>query len=149
MTAGRVKRTFLTVLKHTLNPLTLRAARRGRGPFALVRHVGRKSGATYETPLILARVPGGFIAELTYGPEVNWYRNIVAAGRCTVVWRGREHPVDGIEPYDAEAGRRAFGFPASALLKLLRRHEFRFLHEARADAGSAEATHPEASHPEA
>ena len=82
---GAVKRAWLATIKHTLNPLVLRLARRGVGPFSLVRHIGRKSGATYETPLILARVPEGFIAELTYGPEVNWYRNLTAAGRGTVV----------------------------------------------------------------
>ena len=26
-------------------------------------------------PVILAKAPEGFIAELTYGDEVNWYRN--------------------------------------------------------------------------
>ena len=127
---GAVKRAWLATIKHTLNPLVLRMARRGVGPFALVRHVGRKSGATYETPLILARVPEGFIAELTYGPEVNWYRNIVAAGRCEVVWRGREYAVSGIQPFPTDAGLRAFGPARSWVLRLLRRHEFRLLREA-------------------
>ncbi|UOQ88066.1 nitroreductase family deazaflavin-dependent oxidoreductase [Agromyces endophyticus] len=131
MAMGRFKHGFLKVLQRTLNPLTLRAARRGGGPFALIRHTGRKSGKVFETPVILARAPEGFVAELTYGPEVNWYRNIVAAGRATVVWKGREYEVDGIEPFETGAGRRAFGPPASWLLKLLRRHEFRLLHEAR------------------
>ena len=127
---GAVKRAWLATIKHTLNPLVLRMARRGVGPFALVRHVGRKSGATYETPLILARVPEGFIAELTYGPEVNWYRNIVAAGRCEVVWRGREYAISGIQPFPTDAGLRAFGPARSWVLRLLRRHEFRLLREA-------------------
>ena len=128
--AGRFKRAYLWVLKNTLNRLTLRAARGRGGPFALVRHVGRKSGTVFETPLILARVPGGFVAELTYGPDVNWYRNIVAAGHCEVVWHRGEYEIDRIEPYPADAGIRAFGFPAAFVLKLLRRHEFRFLHVA-------------------
>ena len=139
MTMGRVKRTWLRILQHTLNPLTLRMARRGVGPFALVRHRGRKSGRTFETPLILARVPGGFVAELTYGPEVNWYRNLVAAGGGSVVWKGRPYTIDAIEPMATDAGRRAFGPPASWLLTLLRRHEFRLLREAGgADAGTKE-----------
>ena len=79
MAMGWFKRGWLVFIKHTLNPLTLGMARRGLGPFALIRHTGRKSGRTFETPLILARVPEGFVAELTYGPEVNWYRNVVAA----------------------------------------------------------------------
>lgn len=65
---------------NTLNRVTSGVARSTHGPFSLIRHVGRKSGRTYETPVILAKAPEGFIAELTYGDEVNWYRNIVAAG---------------------------------------------------------------------
>ena len=129
-----MKRTWLWTIKHTLNPLALRMAHRSFGPFSLVRHQGRKSGATFETPLILARVPDGFIAELTYGTGVNWYRNIVAAGHGIIVWHGREYPIDRIEPYPTDAGRRAFGVPASWLLTLLRRHEFRMLHEAKPPA---------------
>lgn len=136
MTMGRFKRGWLRILQHTLNPLTLRMARRGLGPFALVRHTGRKSGRTFETPLILARVPGGFVAELTYGPEVNWYRNIVTAGGGTIVWKGRPYTIDAIAPMATDVGRRAYGPPASWLLTLLRRHEFRLLREADgADAG--------------
>jgi deazaflavin-dependent oxidoreductase (nitroreductase family) len=127
MTDSLVKRRFLWLLTNTLNRLTKRLARTGRGPFALVRHVGRTSGRTYETPLILARVPDGFVAELTYGPGVDWYRNIVAAGGCVVVHGGAEHRVDRIEPCDPDTGRRAFGFPAALLLRVLRRHEFRLL----------------------
>lgn len=135
--AGRIKRAWLWTIKRTLNPLTLWMARRGVGPFSLVRHVGRKSGATLETPLLLARVPGGFIAELTYGTGVNWYRNIVAAGgHGIIVWRGHEYPIDRIEPYPTDAGRRAFGRPASWLLTLLRRREFRMLHEATPPAAA-------------
>lgn len=125
-----IRTAFLTVLKHTLNPLTLRAARAGRGPFSLVRHVGRTSGKTFETPVILARRPDGFVAELTYGPQVNWYRNIVAAGHCDIVYKGVEHHIDRIEPCSTEDGLKAFGNPRAVVLRILRRHEFRFLHEA-------------------
>jgi len=124
---SRFTRAFLRVLNGSLNKLTRRLARRGRGPFALVRNVGRTSGKVYETPVILGRVSEGFVAELTYGPEVQWYRNIVAAGRCEVVYRGHDYAVDAIEPYPTELGRAAFGAPATMVLRLLRRHEFRLL----------------------
>lgn len=127
--SSTIKGSFLTLLKRTLNPMTLRAARSGHGPFSLVRHVGRKTGAVYETPLILARTHEGFVAELTYGPDVAWYRNIVAAGSCVILFEGTERQIDRIEPYSAEDGLRAFGTPAALVLKLMRRHEFRFLHE--------------------
>ena len=126
-----MKRGWLWLIKHTLNRATLRAARTPGGPFSIVRHVGRKSGKTYETPLILARLGDDFVAELTYGPGVQWYQNVVAAGRCTVVHNGTEYQISGIGPLDREAGLRAFGNPAAVILRLLRRHEFRVLHQAQ------------------
>ena len=81
------------MLDHTLNRVTVRLAKWGRGPFSLIRHVGRKTGRAYETPVILTRVPEGFVAELTYGDSVNWYRNVVAAGGCVVFFRGKEYRV--------------------------------------------------------
>lgn len=122
-----MRRRFLWLITNTLNRWTTRLARAGRGPFSLVRHVGRTSGKPYETPIIVAPAEGGFIAELTYGENVDWYRNIVAAGGCELVVGGMPHRVIAVEQYPAEAGRRAFGVPARWLLKLLRRHEFRLL----------------------
>ncbi|THG35452.1 nitroreductase family deazaflavin-dependent oxidoreductase [Glaciibacter flavus] len=131
MAMGRGKRGFLQVLQHTLNPVTLRLAHWGHGPFSLIRHVGRKSGRTYETPVILARVPEGFVAELTYGPEVSWYRNIIAAGGCTVVFGGVDHHIVAVEPYATDDGLRAFGTVKGAVLRLLHRRDFRLLRESR------------------
>jgi deazaflavin-dependent oxidoreductase (nitroreductase family) len=125
--AGTVRRRFLTLLKHTLNRATARAARSGRGPFSLVRHVGRRSGRLYETPLILAPVPGGFVAELTYGDDVDWYKNVVAAGGCTVVHHGREYVVRQVQVCTREQGLAAFPPARRAILRALRRHEFRLL----------------------
>lgn len=122
-----MRRRWLWLLKNTLNRLTTRLARSGAGPFSLVRHVGRKSGKIYETPIIVARVPEGFVAELTYGDQVNWYRNVVAAGRCEVLVGGKPYQVVAIEPYPVDAGRAAFGYPARAVLQILRRKEFRLL----------------------
>ncbi|BCY07777.1 hypothetical protein [Actinoplanes sp. L3-i22] len=81
--------------------------------------------------MLLIRVDAGFVAELTYGPDVAWLRNAHAAGGCTVLHRGVEHRIDRIDPYPAEAGRRAFGNPAALLLRLTRRRDFRLLHVAR------------------
>jgi deazaflavin-dependent oxidoreductase (nitroreductase family) len=122
-----VKRRLLRVLNGTLNRVTSRMARSAHGPFSLVRHVGRRSGQTYETPVILATVPEGFVAELTFGDEVNWYRNVTAAGGCVVVHRGREFRVVAIEGCDAEYGRGAFPHPFRDILKILDRRDFRLL----------------------
>lgn len=122
-----MRRRWLWLLKNTLNRWTTRLARAGRGPFSLVRHVGRRTGTRYETPIMVARVPEGFVAELTYGEDVSWYRNIVAAGGCELVVGGVTHRVVAAEPYPSDAGRRAFGLPARVVLRLLRREQFRLL----------------------
>jgi hypothetical protein len=85
----------------------------------------------YETPVILAEVPDGFVAELTYGPDVDWYRNVVAAGGCTVIHHGREYVVDRISELAPDEGLAAFPYPPRLVLRLLRRHAFRLLAVAR------------------
>ncbi len=71
-----------------VNPIVRRFA--GRiPPFVLVHHTGRKSGATYQVPVWGFRTPEGFIIALTYGPEADWVRNVLAAGRCDVEYRNR------------------------------------------------------------
>jgi len=130
MSSGRVRRGWLWLLKNTLNRATVRLARSGHGPVSLIRHTGRKTGRAYETPLLLARHQGDFVAELTYGPGVSWYRNVEAAGHCTVLDKGVEYRIDAIRPCDPAVGLRAFGYPAALVLRLLRRSEFRLLHVA-------------------
>jgi hypothetical protein len=49
-----------------------------------------------------------------------------------VVHRGSEYRIDRIEPCSRDTGLAAFGFPAALVLRLLRRGEFRLLHEAPA-----------------
>jgi deazaflavin-dependent oxidoreductase (nitroreductase family) len=127
MAAGKLRSRYLWVLKNTLNRATTRLARSGHGPFSIIRHVGRRSGRTHETPVILARVPEGFVAELTYGENVNWYRNVVAAGGCDVT-RGHEvHHVVSVEPYGTAEGRAAFPAVTRRVLAALGRTEFRLL----------------------
>ncbi|MEI7643708.1 MAG: nitroreductase family deazaflavin-dependent oxidoreductase [Chloroflexales bacterium] len=120
----RIRRAWLTLIKNTLNPLTRRFARSSVGPFSLIRHVGRRSGKTYETPLIVAPIPGGFMIELTYGPNVDWYKNIVAAGGCTVVRRGQAYVIGQIARVDTATGLAAFPPSQRFVLRLFRRTHF-------------------------
>lgn len=114
---------WLIALKYLLNPLTRQLARASVGPFSLVRHVGRRSGQPYETPIIVSPVADGFVIELTYGPEVDWHKNVLAAGGCTMVWQGQEFVINQIEPLDTETGRAAFP-PPPLILRLLGRKHF-------------------------
>ncbi len=105
--------------KHVLNPVLGRVARSAHGPFAIIRHVGRRSGKTYETPVIVVRLADGFALALTYGDQVDWYRNVRTAGRCVVIWHRVEYPMDRIEPLDSDAGRALFPQPERAILGIV------------------------------
>jgi deazaflavin-dependent oxidoreductase (nitroreductase family) len=71
-----------------LNRLTLRVAGYLPG-FAIVSHVGRKSGRTYRTPVNAFRTDDGYIVALTYGSGSDWVKNVLAAGSCEMQTKGR------------------------------------------------------------
>jgi hypothetical protein len=76
-------------------PLAARFAGHRMVPlWALVQHTGRRSGRALEVPVAVTATPRGLLVNLPYGPGTNWVRNVLAAGGCTVVWRGRELPCD-------------------------------------------------------
>jgi len=56
--------------------------------FAIVTHVGRRSGKAYQTPVNAFRRPAGYRIALTYGAESDWVRNVLAAGGCELLARG-------------------------------------------------------------
>jgi deazaflavin-dependent oxidoreductase (nitroreductase family) len=56
---------------------------------AVVIHVGRRSGAVRRTPVNLFRAGDRYVVALTYGPDSQWVRNVLAAGGCEVETRGR------------------------------------------------------------
>jgi len=120
----QLRNTLLTVLKYTLNPLTSRVAHSSFGPFAIVQHVGRRSGKIYETPIIAIPVEDGFVIELSYGHGVDWHKNVLAARGCTIVWHGREYLIDKVEPLDTEIGIAAYPPSQRVILRVLGRKDF-------------------------
>jgi len=65
-------------------------------PFAIVQHVGRKSGKSYTTPVMVFRREAEFIIVLTYGLETEWCKNVLAAQEATLIYRRALHDV--VEP---------------------------------------------------
>ena len=115
----QIRNGFLRFLKNYFNPMTKRIAKGSHGPFALIRHVGRRTGSRYETPIIVQPTTDGFMIELTYGSQVDWYKNALAAGGCTLLWHGKEYSISTIEPTDTETGRAAFPFPLRTIIYIL------------------------------
>jgi deazaflavin-dependent oxidoreductase (nitroreductase family) len=62
-------------------------------PFAVVHHVGRKSGRCYRTPVVAFHADAGVVIPMTYGRDVDWARNIVRAKRCELERLGRRVPL--------------------------------------------------------
>jgi deazaflavin-dependent oxidoreductase (nitroreductase family) len=102
--------------KWLLNPLTLRFAGRPFSPYALVRHVGRRSGRIYHTPVVIAQTGEHDIIPLPYGAHVDWARNVLAADGCTVLWQGCAHRAG--EPHIIEAIEGMPAFPGWVQLLL-------------------------------
>src|SRR5205085_11508374 len=58
-------------------------------PFGMILHHGRRTGRPYETPIMIFRAADGFVAALTYGASSEWVRNVLAAGECEAIVRGK------------------------------------------------------------
>ena len=94
-------------------------------PFILVEHRGRRSGRPYQTPMFgFFDDDRAIVIVLTYGPNVDWLKNLAAAGGGTVVARGRTYRVG---PPAVETGLdRARVIPAifRPALRLMRANDF-------------------------
>jgi len=71
-----------------LNPVIRRVAHRLPG-FCVAAYRGRTSGRVYRIPLNVFRLGDRYVFALTYGPDVQWVKNVQAAGRCDIETRGR------------------------------------------------------------
>jgi deazaflavin-dependent oxidoreductase (nitroreductase family) len=58
--------------------------------FGILRHVGRRSGTLYETPVNLFRDGDQIVVALTYTSNSDWVKNVLAAGGCDVTSRGKQ-----------------------------------------------------------
>ena len=103
--------------KYVTNRVLRGFASFSHGPFAIIRHVGRRSGKPYETVIMVWPMGEGFVIALTYGPEVDWYRNILAAGSCTVLWHRRVYAVGKPESIDVKTDLPAFPLAFRPILR--------------------------------
>jgi len=72
----------------------MRSAGTEKSSTSIVRHVGRHSGRSYETPVVAVEHDDSFFIALPYGERTDWMKNVLASGTATVVTHGRTYGVD-------------------------------------------------------
>ena len=115
-------------LPHWLTRVNLAFGNRLLAPFAarlpglgVLEHIGRRSGTVRRTPLsVLRRGPDRYVIALYYGPDVEWARNVLAAGGCRVRTRGRWIRLAAPRRFHDPARRELPWFmrPVAALLRV-------------------------------
>jgi hypothetical protein len=76
------------------NPRAMQAAGTPGAYAAVIRHRGRTSGHTYETPVGADPTDDGFVIALPYGLRANWPRNVLANGSAILVKDGHTYALD-------------------------------------------------------
>ena len=96
----------------------------GHGPFVELEHVGRRSGRVYRVPLNAFRTGDSVTFALTYGPRVDWLRNVRAAGGCRLRMGHEILTLGAPVELPTEVGTARVPVPARVVLRLTRVDEF-------------------------
>jgi len=122
--AGELMRAFTRATDPITRPL---AGRRFFKLWAVVHHVGRRSGTHYATPVAIVTTPDGFVIPLPWGERTQWARNVLEAGGCQLQWGGSQYSLvdpqlisrDQAEPFFNRALRMGLSiFGMSIFLRL-------------------------------
>lgn len=122
-------------LPRTLARFNLAVTNRVTGPFAgrlpgfaVIEHTGRRSGRVRRTPVNVFRAGDRYVVALTYGRDSQWVRNVLAAGGCEAVTRGRRlRLVDPQVVHDP--ARKLVPRPVAAILAAVGVEDFLTLRE--------------------
>jgi deazaflavin-dependent oxidoreductase (nitroreductase family) len=76
--------------------------------FAVVEHVGRRSGATYRTPVNAFRRGDGYVIVLTYTHHTDWFANVCAAEHARLVHLGKHIDVERPQLVQGEPAKQLF-----------------------------------------
>ena len=84
----------LRLFTRAMRPLALRSAGKEGSKTSVVRHVGRRSGRTYETPVIAAQRDDSFLIALPYAERTDWLKNVLAKGSAAIATNRHTYEVD-------------------------------------------------------
>ena len=102
--------------------------------FAIISYRGRKSGKLYHTPMNVFHVGDDYVFALTYGSDVQWVKNVLAAGEAEVRIGKRTIHLTDPELF-VDPARRLMPLVVRVGLGLLRVTEFLRMRPAPASAG--------------
>jgi deazaflavin-dependent oxidoreductase (nitroreductase family) len=123
------------------NPVSRRFAGHLPG-FAILVYVGRRSGRTYRTPMNVFRHGDEYVFALTYGSDVQWVKNVLAAGGCELETMGRK--VRLIDPrLFVDPKQRLMPLPVRLFLRVMRVTEFLLMRPAPTDRATESQLRPE------
>jgi deazaflavin-dependent oxidoreductase (nitroreductase family) len=97
--------------------------------FAILTHVGRRSGTIRRTPINIFRHRGRYVVALTYGPDAEWVRNVLAAGGCEIETMRRHVRLTDPERLH-DPLRRLVPWPVRLVLGVIRVDDFLLLRAA-------------------
>ena len=86
--------------------------------FGVIVHRGRRSGRRYRTPVNVFPADDGYVIALTYGPDTDWVKNVMAAGGCELETGGRTVRLVSPRLYHDEA-RRGIRLPERQILGVI------------------------------
>src|SRR5918912_1981399 len=108
-TTSAHRRSPMHALTRLFNPLTMLLAGTRIFPlYGVMQHRGRRSGRLFRTPVVVKATRDGFIVPMPWGESTDWYRNVRAAGECTIRWKGRDYAMLRPEVLDTATAAAAF-----------------------------------------
>jgi deazaflavin-dependent oxidoreductase (nitroreductase family) len=103
-----VLKALIRLQRAIINPRQMQSAGSPGAYAAVIRHRGRVSGRSLETPVGVVAADDGFLIALVYGSRTNWVQNVLASGSATIVHEGNTYAVDHPEIIPMQAVKARF-----------------------------------------
>lgn len=134
-----VLRAVIALCRAFMNPRQMRTAGQPGAYAGIIRHRGRVSGRSYETPVGVVPTDDGFLIMLPYG-RASWTRNVLAAGSAVLVHEGATVKVSDPEVIPLASVAESFSASDQRMARLFRVTEALSLRRADAVRGDVGAT---------
>jgi deazaflavin-dependent oxidoreductase (nitroreductase family) len=102
------------------NPLQMRSAGTPGRYASVIRHQGRTTGRTYQTPVWAVPTEDGFVIAVVYGSRTDWLKNVLASGAAAIVHDGDACPVGQPEIVPMDSVRAYFPAKIARAQRLVR-----------------------------